>query len=229
MEDDSSDWDGTDLSTFPPEYTEPDRKRGILTKNDREYLLDELEISGQDERNIRYRIRQRLIQSFLDLQLLSKEYPDDELEKVMDHDDIPERGTILSLVNMAYNISVLESRFTTEDFERIIEQVVRQQRVKQIEVPQSLEDFHEIEANVDISVKEGDIQSVIDSLVKSEVDTEVWAAFARRADVFSRMGVFESDNIEMVPIQPPGAEEATMVIEPIAEMIKRSEERFEKE
>jgi hypothetical protein len=47
----------------------PDRGRGIFTKDDRKYLLGEKELSGQSERNMRYRIRERFINSLLDLRL----------------------------------------------------------------------------------------------------------------------------------------------------------------
>lgn len=51
------------------EWEVPDRGRGIFTKDDRKYLLGEKELSGQSERNIRYRIRERFINSLLDLRL----------------------------------------------------------------------------------------------------------------------------------------------------------------
>jgi len=231
MEEDGNDSDESKKHEldFPPAYMEADRKTGILTQNDRLYLLDELELSGQGERNTRYRIRQRLIQSFLDLQLLSREYSDAELEKVVDHEDIHARALSLSLVDLAYNILMAESGYTTEDFERIIEQVVRQQRVKQMPVPTSLEQLHDIGVEVDISLSEVDIQNVVDSLVESEPDIETWAAFARRADVFRHAGAFDSDDVELVPIQPPGADQSTMILEPIAEMIEKSTERHNKE
>lgn len=58
------------------------RKRGILTQKDRQYLVGEIELQGQDKRNLLYRMRQRVRNSVLDMMLLGRHYPDDEIRKV---------------------------------------------------------------------------------------------------------------------------------------------------
>ena len=49
----------------------PGRERGVLTQRERRYLLGEIELEGQNERNIRYQIRRRMIESLNDLILIS--------------------------------------------------------------------------------------------------------------------------------------------------------------
>lgn len=98
--------------TKPDGYTgrvkTTDRKRGILTKKDREYLLGEYQPEGQDERNTRYRIRQRLKEALADIELISWELSEQELKQVIDssNDMLGERG-IWSLLSLAYQIQLL--------------------------------------------------------------------------------------------------------------------------
>jgi hypothetical protein len=233
MEDDNTDPDKTDLDGFEEfvEYRNSDRKRGILTKNDRGYLLGELELSGQDERNTRYRIRQRLIQSFMDLRLISREYPEEELEKLMGHDHLSERDTALAMVDLASTMCHL-SRFTATadeplDFEQIIEQAVVRQHLERVEAPEGFEGIQEVEAevNISVSVSQGEVQDLVDTLV-AEADKGLWAAFARRANFDEGES---GDDVKQVAYQPLGVDEHIIVPESIAEMIKRSEERRKKE
>lgn len=52
-----------------PAFVDLDRKQGIFTPRDREYLLNRLDVDDQTERDIRYRIRNRLQNSLIDLGL----------------------------------------------------------------------------------------------------------------------------------------------------------------
>lgn len=67
---DESDDEYPDGSADPP-WEDPDRGRGILTPSDRKYLLGEKKLEGQDERNARYRIRQRITDSLYDIILIN--------------------------------------------------------------------------------------------------------------------------------------------------------------
>lgn len=73
----------------------PDRPRGILTPTDRRYLLGEDDRDGQDERNTRYRIRERTQNSLLDLQLIADEMEPRDMERVLSDvdDDVLESVT----------------------------------------------------------------------------------------------------------------------------------------
>lgn len=102
MKKDNDEQSSLDELTQFTTYRNADRTRGILTKSDRQYLLSEKEVSGQEERNLRYRMRQRVVQSLLDIALLSELYPDEELMKIFDHDDIYESIVIDGLLELAY-------------------------------------------------------------------------------------------------------------------------------
>lgn len=71
----------------PYEWKVPERNRGVLTERERRYLLGQLELDGQDERNIRYQIRQRTIESLRDLILISSNLEDRDLERILESVD----------------------------------------------------------------------------------------------------------------------------------------------
>lgn len=78
---DESDDEG--LPDWP--FLDADRKRGILTKADRELILGEREFeTEQQERDARYRMRQRLKAAILDINLLTKWAVYDEYRAVFD-------------------------------------------------------------------------------------------------------------------------------------------------
>ncbi|QLK25756.1 hypothetical protein HYG81_17005 [Natrinema zhouii] len=69
-----------------------DRKRGILTKSDREYLMGKKDFdNGQQLRDTRYRIRERFKAAYLDLVLMFATWPTSEyisiLESGQDEDE----------------------------------------------------------------------------------------------------------------------------------------------
>ena len=75
--------DFSEFETLIEKSQKIDRKRGILTQTDREYLLGKKEIDGQDERNLKYRLRQRVQNALLDIPLLIK-LSDEDLSKIAD-------------------------------------------------------------------------------------------------------------------------------------------------
>ena len=84
-----------------PQHLVSDRDRGILTQHDREYLLGETELDGQDERNARYRIRQRTIQALHDMSLLSFQGSHDDLEQITKEVD---RVSIQGGIELMYDL-----------------------------------------------------------------------------------------------------------------------------
>lgn len=66
-----------------------ERNRGILTSNDREYLLGEREdIEGAYERKVRKRIRNRILNAIIDFWILDLCLDDEDLDQIFD----PDRG-----------------------------------------------------------------------------------------------------------------------------------------
>ena len=100
--------DSTDLADFEEymnTWKETDRKRGIFTERDREYLLRELDISGQDKLNLLYRMRQRLRESLLDTNMLPH-VPEDEIDKVAEEEHFPIGMIVASLAEFIYKLAV---------------------------------------------------------------------------------------------------------------------------
>ena len=103
-------------------WKQVDRKRGILTKDDREYLLGEKSVEGQDEINHRYRIRQRIIQSFLDLVLIRGYLGKDDLKQIANDDRIVNSGVESALATLSYELLYWAEDVThpIDSFEKIV-------------------------------------------------------------------------------------------------------------
>jgi hypothetical protein len=81
-----------------PAWKNVNRDRGILTQEDRKYLLGKKEVSGQDERNTRYRIRQRIVNSILDMAFIFEEISvEDRIQVFSDEKLSSERSEFYSL------------------------------------------------------------------------------------------------------------------------------------
>lgn len=72
-----------------PDVEEVTHRRGWLTDRDREYLLDKSDIEPRSdrERQIRRRLRQRLVGGFLDMILIERHLDARDRERVLDHFD----------------------------------------------------------------------------------------------------------------------------------------------
>lgn len=82
---DTDDADDEEIDPLDGPWFQPDRKRGVLTKQDRQHILNGLdELEGQKGRDARYRIRQRLLQSLFDFMVLSLAYPIEEYEALFE-------------------------------------------------------------------------------------------------------------------------------------------------
>lgn len=98
-----------DIETEP--WKETDRKRGILTEADREYLLGKRSVEGQDEINTRYRIRQRIIQSLLDIKIIVDNLSGEDLKQVANDARIDNRYIRVAATEMAYNLAYWNENF----------------------------------------------------------------------------------------------------------------------
>lgn len=118
--------DGSNYLIHDGEWTNTDRKRGILTKGDREYLLNQDSLEGQDRRNARYRIRQRLSNALLDLALLTEVQMGEDLKQVVEKEDIDDEFITEAAVVFAYDLIRYNSRFENpiDIFEIMIEEAL---------------------------------------------------------------------------------------------------------
>jgi len=160
----------------PSPWEVTDRGRGILTQNDREYLMGQKEIEGQDERNTRYRIRQRVVQSLLDLALLDNLKPDDVTRIFSDErlSDIQvRRGAMAIPFLMARYGYIEDTDELASEMESLIEETVASippygavpSEVEGDEVP--LVDY---DASVSIELEESPV--VTDELIKKALDVD---------------------------------------------------------
>lgn len=86
------------------EWKDIDRSRGILTKDDRKYLLGEKDLEGQDEINKRYKIRQRVIQALIDIVVLYIHLDDEDRKQIANDDRVATAITRESAVGLAYDL-----------------------------------------------------------------------------------------------------------------------------
>lgn len=102
-----------------------DRDRGILTEADRRYLAGEDDLEGQDERNARYRIRNRTVHALVDVRLLEDQLSDRDLRQVANADvlELPAAVHAGSLIGLSYRLLVHNDSVTNpiEAFKRMAE------------------------------------------------------------------------------------------------------------
>lgn len=189
----------TEDSPESPLYKIPNRKSGILTQRDREYLLDELDIGGQEERNLKYRMRQRVIASLIDLQLIGLKYPTEELRKVASEleesylsrsrfhpNDIPLRGYCDFLVRWA-KISGInqEDRANFTDSEKALESYLGESlsRWYRYDVPDlSLTDIDVIIATETEENEDHTMEELVDKVKRGDASNGEFRIVAKFAD-----------------------------------------------
>lgn len=74
----------TSKGTAHPFWKNKERTRAILTKRDRKFLKGTIELEGQSRRNTEYKIRKRVVDGILDLELIRFELPDKDWKNVFD-------------------------------------------------------------------------------------------------------------------------------------------------
>jgi hypothetical protein len=95
-------------STFREVYQDSSRSRGFLTKNERKFILGELDMEDQQARNTRYRIRQHTIDGFLDIALLNRNPTREDIEQIADNERIPVHYVAGELVGAAYTLLMFD-------------------------------------------------------------------------------------------------------------------------
>lgn len=108
-----------------PAWKNVNRDRGILTQEDRKYLLGKKEVSGQDERNTRYRIRQRFINSILDIGFIHKLEEDDK-HQIMSDERLLDGSVRLSSASLLALLARYEHLDDLNETESEIESVLQE-------------------------------------------------------------------------------------------------------
>lgn len=176
------DYNPTDSEPLDPKlaWKEPYRDRGLLTETDRKYLLGRIELEGQDERNARYRIRQRVIHGIHDIRLLTYALSDNDLEQIVNNKLI-EHHSSTDLMLFAYRMLELQRDDPLDAFEGQIEQALQ----KALKVKRSTDNVTiSIDADVDISISEieYDLRNIYSKLKRGEATREEFWHFMQNAE-----------------------------------------------
>lgn len=148
-----------DADESPLKPRQIDRERGILTSHDRAYLLGEKELDDQDERNARYRIRQRTIQAIYDMHLISNFVSFDDMKQISD--EVEEFGNTAP-IRLAYNMIRADDRIadTFESFEEYVAYVAAVESAPDVREPETTSDSPqvlEVEASAEIEIDHNEI------------------------------------------------------------------------
>lgn len=203
-------------------YREPDRKRGIFTKKDRQYLLGELEIDGQDERNLRYRMRQRVLEAVHDLILLESEYPDEELKKVFENSVLGNIPPMAKITTLAYRIA----RFTYDNpvlyFEAALRGAIREEHRDDIYENGELR-TKGVHLDLELSIEpyEYTFKEIVQKHIRDQASTEAWDALNNYVGdhYLPKIPEDELEGKGTVDMRPPGSEEVLSLHPILAEKI----------
>jgi len=145
----------------PPSPFEPDgRPRGILTKKDREFLISQEDFDAQTKRDKRYRIRNRVVDAYLDFQVLETFLPEEDREKIFE--ELREKYTFTAIsdtLQFTYSgVSDLD-----EEFEQALESViVNHERKKNPDV------IPHVSVDIDIRTEEVSVEDAINRFLEGE-------------------------------------------------------------
>jgi len=161
----------TDDSGSLPEWEITDRKRGILTQFDRELIFGGKDLSGQELRNARYRIRQRLIESLNDLAVISIRLDEEELKKTFEDDRSPLRSNLTShFIKFAYLSVLLDDDVTNniDEFEDQIEQTIFDYHNDKVDLDENPEVRYSTEANIELQREKVDLDALEHRIIRGE-------------------------------------------------------------
>ena len=156
-----------DFDDFESDWEKVDRKRGVLTKQDREYLLNKLELDGQRERDTKFRIRERIRNAVYDINILSDSYPSGEYEKVINSSAIYP-GMVGNMVEFGFKLLVAQVGITkaVNTFEALVQMAISPVIIDNLEdedeIPVS------ISVNIDVEKTEFDEDQVLNRILDGE-------------------------------------------------------------
>lgn len=178
--------------------SDPDRKRGFLTKRDREYIIGEIDVEGQKERDLRYRIRNRVKNGLFDMVVLDT-YPDDELEKILSSADYPPDNLIVHLYTIAYRLlsrsygSTLAAGAVFEDLSDIMENMLKHSIERE---ERYREGVVEVDIEIQISRSDFDEDLILNKILAGNATTEEFWTYEKRGDIERLISRVEAEGKE---------------------------------
>jgi hypothetical protein len=177
--------------------TERERKTALLTRRQREYLRSEKEFeSGQSERDMRYKIRERIKNGLLDFELLADELEPRDRKQIFkdvrtaalrgdEHvnvDEMPQRDEVEGLVHTVAFL-YLAARDADLPFEKVIELGISEANFERPFVPSDVEvridervefDYDEIFGKIERGERISEIEySAVKSLLLKDLERYV--------------------------------------------------------
>lgn len=173
---------GHDDPDDPYPWDEPHRARGIFTESDREYLLGKTDLSGQDERNTRYRIRERITEALHDVALMTEEIEDRDLRQIVDN--IDSQVVSISLLFLAYRILANTDHYMSEnaitDFEYFAIEAIRGVEEDYAEDSEVIIDV-DVDVEIERSEIDDNIEGIFEKMKELEATHEEFAYFVQNA------------------------------------------------
>ncbi len=140
----------------------PDRDRGILTVNDRDYLSDRKNLNPGSERNARRRIRNRVRNSLYDFEYLTEELEDRDVEQVVTANSEPNEqvfqaaeDAIAFLFRMCVDAPETAGQSTTDRFREILHNGI-EKGVQELNNEYELLDF-KLDLKYGLAPEQGDL------------------------------------------------------------------------
>jgi hypothetical protein len=187
--------DDTDLGDFE-EFLGLDRPRGILTKEDRRYLVGEKEVSDQAERDTRYRIRERVKNSLADFELLLN-LRDEDRETVFN--DLDSHGFSFVVDALAFLYRGVDD---SDYFESLLARAIKQEERR--ENPGRI-----LDVSVSIKVEEEtpDVGEVVDRLIAGEGTLDDFNYLLVKEEILPVIEHFQEEGEDLQITVPHGSKE----------------------
>lgn len=210
--------DDTDLDDFE-KLRDSDRPRGILTKDDRRYLVGEKELGDQAERDTRYRIRERVKNSLADFELLLY-LRDEDRETVFN--DLDHHGLSFIVDTLAFLYRGVDD--VGEDFDALLSRAIKE--VKRRENPERILD---VSVTIDIEEKTPDAGEVADRLIAGEGTLDDFNYLIVKGEILPVIEHFQEEGEDLQITVPHGSREALIMPSDELEELREMYSRFEDE
>lgn len=179
-----------------PEWLSINRDRGILTKEDRKFLIGAKDLSDQAKRNARYRVRQRLINSLYDFNLIYESLGDGDLEKVIErvsNSDLEKGGlTMTNILSTLYYGTIIKNdsvEDSDEEFQSLVENSIAS-------VERNKRDTY-AKVRFEIERKNPELETLLNKIVGSNATMEEFLYYVTSAEEEEMKSLYEEiDRLE---------------------------------
>lgn len=201
----------TDENEAEPDPLDPEaRPRGIITKKDREFLLNKDEYSSEEQSDRRYRIRERVENAFGDFVFLRMMLSKDDTEKVFSNllaDEPTYLGRVTNCIEFIYSgVDILEY-----DFESLLENAI-----KTYEEMDNRETIPKVSVNIEITHLEPDVDEVVTRFIEGNGSIDDLNYLLRKRDTKGLQRLIDEveDREKAIEFTSPQSDEGEGAIPP---------------